>query len=85
MPTCSLMERVPVRESRESAILSHYICPSRLLSRSEENKNVVTNLMRQCGHCLNKEGGSVVKRYGMRYEGDKHGATNENQYAARRC
>ena len=32
---------------------------SRLLSRSDENKNFVT--MRQCGHCLHKEGGSVVK------------------------
>ena len=45
-----------------------------------------TNLMRQCGYCLNKEGGSVVKAQWNALGGrHKYGATNGNQNAARRC
>ena len=62
-------------------IFADYIWRSRLLSRSEENKNVVTNLLRQCGHCLHK-GGNVVKAVRGQH---KYGATSGNQYAARRC
>ena len=42
--------------------------------------------MRQCEHCLHKEGGSVVKALWNALRGrHKYGATNGNQYAARRC
>ena len=41
--------------------------------------------MRKCGHCLHKEGGSVVKAIWNALRGrHKYGATNGNQYAARR-
>ena len=75
-----------VRVYSGAAIFAHYIWRSRLLSRSEENKNVVTDLMRQCKHCLHKEGGSVVKAlWNALRKRHKYGATSGNQYAARRC
>ena len=78
------MPRVRVRWG--AANFARYIWRSRLLSRSEENENVVTDLMQQCGHCLHKEGGSVVKVLWNALRGrHKYGATNGNQYAARRC
>ena len=78
------LTRVRVRWG--AAIFARYIWRSRLLNRSEENKNVVTNLMRQCGHCLHKEGGSVVKAQWNALRGrHKYGAKSGNQYAARRC
>ena len=44
------------------------------------------NLMRQCGHCLHKEGCSVVEAlWNALWKQHKYFATNENQYAARRC
>ena len=53
-------------------------------SRSEENKNVVTNLMRQWGHCLHKEKCNIVKALWNALRGrHKYGATTRN--AARRC
>ena len=75
-----------VRVRRGAANFAHYIWRSRLLSRGEEIENVVTDLMRQCGHCLHKEGGSVVKALWNALRGrHKYGATIGNQYAARRC
>ena len=73
-----------VRVRWGAAIFAHYIWRSRLLSRNEENK--MSSLIRQCGHCLHKEGGSVVKAlWNALRRRHKYGATNGNQYAARRC
>ena len=82
--TWDSLTRVRVRWG--AAIFALYIWRSRLLSRSEENENVVTDLMRQCRHCLHKEGGSVVKALWNALRGrHKYGATNGNQNAALRC
>ena len=55
-------------------------------ARKLKMSSVVTDLMRQCGHCLHKEGGSVVKaRWNALRGRHKDGAMNGNQYAARRC
>ena len=44
------------------------------------------NLMRKCGHCLHKVGGSVVEAlWNALQKRHKYGAINENQNAARRC